>query len=450
MNRGQREHLHFVGISGALMTGVAALAKSAGYEVSGSDINFYPPMGQAARDLGVPLFTGYDADVRARPADCYIIGNAVSRGNPFVESILAERRPYVSAPQWLGETILRDKTVIAVAGTHGKTTTASLLVWLLHRAGKEPGFLLGGVAPNFGVSAAFSQSRLFVVEADEYDSAFFDKRPKFLHYRPSIVLLNNLEFDHADIYKNVDEIARQFHYLFRSVPSDGQIIVRAGARHIDEALQMGVYCPVTRFGGGGEWQRRKYGDKTRITRGHKTVCRFTPPIIGEANADNILAATAAAHYAGADVSKLEELINDFSPPLRRLQKLVDGDIVIYDDFAHHPTAYKKTIAAVKSAHPKRRIVAAFEPRSNTMKSGVFKGRLSRALMGADNILAVGDYDWLAGSLSSLGKKAKTCETPAKALEVLKREMRSGDCVILMSNGDFGDLPAEIAKFVKAM
>ena len=451
LNRmGSREHLHFVGISGSLMAGAALLAKSLGYEVSGSDINYYPPMGQAARDLGVQLYTGYEADISARPADTYIIGNAVSRGNPLVESILLEGRRYISGAQWLGENILRDKTVIAVAGTHGKTTTASLLVWILDRAGQSPGFLLGGVSRNFGVSARDTDSSLFVVEADEYDSSFFDKRPKFLHYSPEIVLLNNLEFDHGDIYKNVEEITRQVHYLFRLVPSNGRIIVRSGEKHIEQALEMGVYSPVTRFGGVGEWQKRNYGGTTSIIRSQKLLCRFTPPLIGEANGDNILGATAAAHYAGVDVTKLGELLEGFEPPKRRMEKLLDGEVIVYDDFAHHPTAYKRTIAAVRSAHPKRRIVAVFEPRSNTMKSGVFKGRMSRAFSEADRVLGVGDYEWLADSLSSLGKKAQTCGTPAKALEVLKQDTRAGDCIILMSNGDFGNLPAEVVEFVKAM
>ncbi|MGI9298161.1 MAG: UDP-N-acetylmuramate:L-alanyl-gamma-D-glutamyl-meso-diaminopimelate ligase [Gammaproteobacteria bacterium] len=438
--------LHFIGIAGALTAGVAKLAKEKGYEIAGSDRAFYPPFGEIARSLRVPLFTGYDATAKDRPADCYIIGNAVSRGNPLVESVLSSRRPYISAAQWLGENILADKKVLAVAGTHGKTTTTILLAWILHRAGLSPGFLAGGVAPNFGASVCGGKSDLFVMEADEYDSAFFDKRPKFLHYRPHIALLNNLEFDHADIYRNVGEIARQFHFLLRTVPANGRVVARAGARHLRAALDMGLYSPLSFFGGGvAEWRRRDGGGgRMHILYRGKEMCNFTPPLIGAANRDNILAAVAAAHYAGANARNAGEYLRDFRPPNRRLQKIADADgILVYDDFAHHPTAYRKTLEALAGEYPRKRIVAVFEPRSNTMKAGVMKRKLPRAFAAAHRIVAVGEQKWLADSLPP--EKTRVLPDAAAAAEFLRKETRADDCIVLMSNGDFGGLPQTVAK-----
>lgn len=441
-------HLHFLGISGSLMAGAARLAQAAGYSVSGSDRSFYPPMGEQAKALKVPLFEGYDADVTMRPADCYVVGNAVVRGNPLMESIMRERRPYISAAQWLGETVLRGRRVLAVAGTHGKTTTASLLAWMLQRAGLAPGFLLGGVAQNFGMSAHLGESPWFVIEADEYDSAFFDKRPKFMHYRPAVAVLNNLEFDHADIYDNAEQIVRQFHYLLRTIPADGTVLARAHDAHLAAALEMGVYAPVMHFCG-GEWRHRGDEHEMSVWHNNKECCRFVPPLLGEANRDNILAAVAAAHVAGAAAEQADKWLAGFLPPLRRLQKIADAnDILLYDDFAHHPTAYRKTLAAVAAAHPQRRLVAVFEPRSHTMKAGVFAADLAAALAQADSIVAVGEYPWLNEALFAPENKVSLCVDAAAAAALLQKEMRAGDCVILMSNGDFGGLPEKIAAAVK--
>ncbi len=427
------------------MCGAARLAAELGYDISGSDQAFYPPMGDAARALGAPLFSGYDACAQSRPADCYIVGNAISRGCPLMESVLCEKRPYISAAQWLGENVLRGRTVIAVAGTHGKTTTASLLAWMLERAGFSPGFLLGGTPQSFGVSARMGKPPFFVIEADEYDSAFFDKRPKFMHYRPSVLLLNNLEFDHADIYRNIQEIILQFHYLLRTVPANGQIIAPAADANIQAALDAGAYTPAARFGAGGEWDLRYAEGEMKVLRAGKEICAFAPPLPGAANRGNILAAAAAAHYAGADVSQTGEYLRDFRPPLRRMQQIAAArGIVIYDDFAHHPTAYKRTLEAAAEAHPDKRIVAVFEPRSNTMKAGVFADSLADSLSAAARVIAAGDYPWLAKSLSALGAKAAVCQTPQAAGELLFKEMRPGDCVLLMSNGGFGGLPQKAA------
>ena len=441
-------HLHFIGIAGALTAGAARLAMEKGFKISGSDRAFYPPFGDAARALGAPLFSGYDATAESRPADCYVIGNAVSRGNPLVESVLSSRRPYISAAQWLGENILADKKVLAVAGTHGKTTTTILLAHILERAGFAPGFLAGGIAPNFGASARLGDSDAFVIEADEYDTAFFDKRPKFLHYRPHIALLNNLEFDHADIYRNVGEIARQFHFLLRAVPNNGRIVARAGARHLRTALNFGAYSPVSFFGGRGEWRWRRAGEgRMRVLYRGETMCEFAPPLIGAANRDNILAAAAAAHYAGADARRLGEYLQDFRPPLRRLQKLADANgIVVYDDFAHHPTAYQKTLEALAEEHPQKRIVAVFEPRSNTMKAGALNHKLPRAFAAAHRVVAAGGQKWLAKSLPP--RKSRVLPDAAAAAEFLRKEMRANDCIVLMSNGDFGDLPRAVAKMAE--
>ena len=445
-------HLHFLGIAGALMSGAARLAVELGHEVSGSDRAFYPPMGDAARALGVPLFEGYDANTNSRPADCYVIGNAITRGNPLAESVLARGLPYISAAQWVGENVLPGRTVLAVAGTHGKTTTACLLAWILQRAGFSPGFLLGGVPQNFGVSARIGKAPFFVIEADEYDSAFFDKRPKFMHYRPRAAVLNNLEFDHADIYENTGEIIRQFHYLLRTIPADGKIIARAGDANIQAALDAGAYSPVSFFGGGdgdgGEWQSRFDGGKMTALHGGRECCRFIPPLPGAANRDNIMAAAAAADFAGADISKLGEYLQDFRPPLRRMQQLAAGEIFVYDDFAHHPTAFRKTLEAAAEMHPQKRIVAVFEPRSNTMKAGALQKELPAAFLPAARIIAVGNYEWLPAALLPLGKKASVCAGVAEAEKLLREEMRAEDCIVLMSNGDFGGLPQNIAAAVK--
>lgn len=450
MRHRQHSHLHFVGISGALMAGAARIALEAGFTVSGSDLSYAPPMGDMARALNAPLFDGYDATADSRPADCYVIGNAVSRGNPLVESILASRRPYISAAQWLGEHILPQRKVIAVAGTHGKTTTTSLLAWILERAGLSPGFLAGGVIENFGASARLGDGEWFVVEADEYDSAFFDKRPKFLHYRPEIALLNNLEFDHADIYKNVAEIVRQFHFLLRSVPGSGRVVARAKDKHLQSAITQGIYSPLSLFGSDGEWQRRAGANNSlRILHNQKEVCKLSPPLFGSANRDNILAAAAAAHYAGADISKLDEYLRDFNPPLRRLQKIADANgILVYDDFAHHPTAYQKTLQALKERHPGHRLIAVFEPRSNTMKAGVFQSRLARAFAPADKVIATGKQEWLAQALKPLAAKAQIVKDAKAAARLLKQQLRPGDCAVLMSNGPFDNLPQTIAGLAK--
>jgi len=444
------QHLHLVGISGSLMAGAAVLAGQLGYKVSGSDRDFSPPMGNAVKASGAELFIGYDATVHDRPADCYIIGNAVSRGNPLVESILSNGRPHKSAAQWISEEVLSGKKVLAVAGTHGKTTTASLLAWMLSQAGMEPGFLLGGIAQNFNASAHLGKGEWFVIEADEYDSAFFDKRPKFMHYYPQVALLNNLEFDHADIYNSVEEIALQFHYLLRLIPAEGHVIARAGSSALQSAIDRGIYSGLSRFAPRSEtdceWQWEYANGFMTVLQNGEVIGEFTPPLAGAANRDNITGAFAAAFAAGVSKDQLVKSIEGFQPPLRRLQKIHDnGGAVLYDDFAHHPTAYRTVLAAAREEHPDRRLVAVFEPRSNTMKAGVLCSQLPGAFADAARVIAVGSQDWLPPALESLGDKVTVCPTADEARQLLKTEIQSDDCVIFMSNGSFDRLPQLVAE-----
>ena len=436
-------HLHILGVAGSFMAGLARLAVADGHTVSGSDNHFYPPFGEQARLLKATLFEGYDGDCAQRPADLYLVGNAVSRGNPLMESILRRRLPYISGPQWLYENVLRTRRVIAVAGTHGKTTTAALLVHLLDRAGIMPGFLLGGVYPALGVSSRLSpQSPWFVIEADEYDSAFFDKRPKFLHYHPQIAVLNNLDFDHADIYPDVDAIILQFHYLLRTMPDNAAVIARGGDKNLAAAIGRGAYSPIQWFGdsAASEWHWRLDGSAMQIIHADESVPspRFPPPLPGAANRDNICAAAAAAVAAGVDRLKIGDYLQEFQPPLRRLQHLFTcRGVRVFDDFAHHPTAIKKTIAALAEQR-RTRLVAVFEPRSNSMKAGVFRRQLAAAVAAADIVVAVGD-DWLNDSLAACAQPVFVEAAAAAAAARLATITMPGDDVLLMSNGDFGGL-----------
>ena len=437
--------LHFVGIAGAFMAGAARLAKAQGHKVDGSDSAFYPPFGAEARALGGRLRKGYNTTCAQCPADLYIIGNAVSRGNPLVEDILRRRRPYTSAPQWLAENVLAKHPVLAVAGTHGKTTTAALLAHILARAGMRPGFLAGGVLPNFGVSARLpgAAGAPFVVEADEYDTAFFDKRPKLMHYRPQVALINNIEYDHADIYPNVSAIVRQFGLWLRLLPANGALIARAQSANVRRAIAAApAGAPAPQFFGGGaaaHWRWRFGGGTMRLWRGDKAVCAFAPPLAGAANRANIAAALAAAAAVGAPPQKAGEWLQGFVPPLRRLQFLYEENGVrVIDDFAHHPAAIKQTIAAVEEGAAGGRIVAVFEPRSNSMKAGVFAARLPAALARASAAVAVGRGQWLTAAMRRAG--GAVCPTAAAAAKKIAQTARRGDTVLLMSNGSFDNLP----------
>lgn len=452
-------HYHFLGIAGAFMAGAARLAAELGHQISGSDRAFYPPFGEEAHRTGATLHTDYQTTVQERPADCYIIGNAISRGNPLLESILRTRRPFLSAPQFLHQHILPGRRPIAIAGTHGKTTTASLTVHLLDTAGAAPGFLVGGILPTHGLSARLSPSAApFVCEADEYDTAFFDKRPKFLHLHPHIAVLNNLEYDHADIYPDIEAIIRQFHYLIRTIPDNGTLLVRTDDANLATARAMGCHTPVQLFGPHPaslskntdlpHWTWRYHRGAMQIyRRGVPCGGAFIPPLAGAANRDNITAAIAASTAAGADPTRAGAHLQSYRPPLRRLQCIHDrNDIRIYDDFAHHPTAIAKTIAALAELRTQRpipairgKLIAAFEPRSNTMRAGVFQNDWQTTLAQADAVVAVGTHPWLKRALSSCTPPPHLTADATTAATLITAMAGPGDDILLMSNGDFDNL-----------
>ncbi len=437
-------HLHFLGIAGSFMAGLARLAQQKGFSISGSDNYFYPPMGDAVQALNCPLYTGYFDSCSNRPADLYIIGNAISRGNPLLESILHQQRPFISGPQWLYDTILFNKKVIAVAGTHGKTTTTTLLTYLLEQYSQHPSFLMGGIAPNFGVSSRLSDnSDIFVIEADEYDSAYFDKRPKFLHYHPHIAIINNLEFDHADIYADIDAINLQFHYLCRTVADNGTIIAPAGDKNIEAVFSKGHYSPIKWMADTKHWhwQWDASSQTLAIYDNKQLKCSCNPPLLGAANRDNLLAAVIALETLGMDIRQLDTKIANFIPPLRRLQHIFSHQgMRFWDDFAHHPTAMNKTIAALKENQAKNsRVIAVFEPRSNTMKSGYFMNEIADSLAGADVVIATCDNDWIKKALQPCQQPVFIETSVAATIEQIKAQAQTGDDILIMSNGDYGGL-----------
>ena len=368
-------HIHILGICGTFMGGVAALAKAAGHNVTGSDSNVYPPMSTSLQQLGVNIVDGYDASQLDPVPDYVVIGNALSRGNSAVEAVLDRRIPYCSGARWLAEHVLHNRHVLAVAGTHGKTTTASMLAWILEDTGNAPGFLIGGIPTNFGVSARIGDSRYFVVEADEYDTAFFDKRAKFVHYSPQTLILNNLEFDHADIYDDMADIRWQFHQLLRTVPSNARILQNIADENLQEVIDMGCWTPVETFGSGGaDWTGEFTDSGERAIRiscknGETAKCNWQ--LGGSYNLENAVAAVAAARSAGVPLESAVDAMSRFEGVKRRMERTATvSDVGIYDDFAHHPTAIRRSIAALKKRYPTKRIIVALEPRSNTTKLGL--------------------------------------------------------------------------------
>jgi UDP-N-acetylmuramate: L-alanyl-gamma-D-glutamyl-meso-diaminopimelate ligase len=446
--------LHILGICGTFMGGIAAIAKAAGHEVSGSDQNVYPPMSTQLEQLGIALEQGYDQRHVNSNLDCVVVGNALSRGRPVVEALLDSGMPYYSGPQWLAEHVLRDKWVLAVSGTHGKTTTTSMLSWILEYAGLEPGFLIGGVPANFGISARLGGSKFFVVEADEYDTAFFDKRAKFVHYRPRTLVVNNIEFDHADIYKDVDAILWQFHQLLRTVPSNGLVVANGRDPNVDELRARGIWTPVETFSASdaaADWFAAydSVGETSRFAVRRRGAAQGSVlwGLLGAHNLENALAATAAAVHVGVPVDVALAALAEFKGVKRRLEKRgTFGGISLYEDFAHHPTAITTTIAGLKAQKAARRIVAVMEPRSNTMRMGVHRDTLANAFGGADRIFVLGgeDLGWDAGAaLAPLGAKATVSASVEEQLRDLLAELRSGDHVVLMSNGGFHGLPSRL-------
>ena len=442
------------------MGGIAALAKEAGHQVSGADENVYPPMSTQLRKLGIRLQEGYDPAQLRDGLDCVLVGNVLSRGNPAVEALLDSDLPFYSGPEWLARHVLKDKWVLAVAGTHGKTTTSSMLAWILDYAGLEPGFLVGGVPRDFSISARLSRSRYFVVEADEYDTAFFDKRAKFVHYRPKTLAITNIEYDHADIYPNLDAIIWQFHQLLRVIPRSGLIAVNAKSEPTEKLLEMGVWTPVETFtatDAAADWSAdyELIGAKSRfnVLRHGESVGQVGWALLGRHNLENALAAISAAVHAGVDVDLALEALSRFKGVRRRLDKRgVFHGVSLYEDFAHHPTAVTQTLAALRAQQGDRRIVAILEPRSNTMRMGIHGAALAESLAGADRIyvLEPDDLEWDPRSvLAGLGEKVQVESEVSGIVDEVVADSRPGDQIVMMSNGSFGGLPRLLQQALKS-
>lgn len=434
--------LHILGICGTFMGGIAQLARAAGHVVTGCDANVYPPMSTQLEEQGIALTHGYDAAQLALAPDLFVVGNAISRGNPLLEAILDRGLPYVSGPQWLAEHVLQGRWVLAVAGTHGKTTTTSMLAWLLEDAGLDPGFLVGGVPGNFGVSARLTDSPFFVIEADEYDTAFCDKRSKFVHYRPRTAILNNLEFDHADIFADLAAIETQFHHLVRTIPASGRILANAAEDSLRRVLARGCWSEVEWFGEGGRWSAAAGADEAEAVFGldGAELGRVRLPMAGAHNRSNALAAVAAARHVGVPPAQAIASLAGFKGIRRRMElRGVARGVAVYDDFAHHPTAIALTIEGLRRREPQGRILAVLEPRSNTMKLGVMKDRLPASLELADRVYCyAGGLGWDAGAaLAPLGARAAAYERLEELVAAVAAEARAGDHVLVMSNGGFG-------------
>ncbi len=441
--------LHILGIAGTFMGGVAALARELGHAVEGSDQAVYPPMSTQLETLGISLAQGYLPGNIGADCDEIVIGNALSRGNAAVEAVLDGGRRYTSGAQWLAENVLPGRDTLAVAGTHGKTTTTTILAFLLQAAGREPGFLIGGVAEDFGVSARLGGGRAFVVEADEYDTAFFDKRSKFVHYRPLVAILNNLEYDHADIFPDVAAIQRQFHHLVRTVPGRGRLIVNGEDARLAEVLAMGCWTPVERFGFDPalEWSARlveQDGSAFAVLHRGVEVAQVRWPLLGRHNVLNGLAALAAAHAVGVDVAAVAPALAGFQSVKRRLEVIGQArGVTIYDDFAHHPTAIHTTLEGLRAKVGPARIVVAMEPRSNSMRLGAHAAALAPSLDIADAVvfLARPELPWDAAAVIAAvrGQAQAVADTDA-LLARLGEAVRDGDHVVFMSNGGFDGAP----------
>ncbi len=427
------------------MGGVAALAAAAGHRVTGCDAAVYPPMSTQLRNLGIEIHEGFDAAQLEPAPDCVVVGNVMSRGTEVVEAMLDAGLDYRSGPQWLAEHVLAGCHVLAVAGTHGKTTTASMLAWILEDAGLAPGFLIGGIPANFGASARFGAGRFFVVEADEYDTAFFDKRAKFVHYKPRTLILNNLEYDHADIYTDLAAIQWQFHQLLRTVPGGGRIVANAADENLTAVIEMGCWTPVEYFGldAAADW----HGDFTDAAERRievacgsgKAGARWA--MSGRHNLENAVAAIAAARSAGVSLQQAVDALSRFEGVKRRMERTATvADIAIYDDFAHHPTAIRRSIGGLKRRYPGHRIVVVLEPRSNTMKLGVHNSELADALSKADLIWMFRPGDMgedFDTALEPLGKKLRIFDDYDQLVGDMSTRVLSGDQVVFMSNGGFG-------------
>ena len=448
-------HIHILGICGTFMGGVAVLARQAGHKVTGSDANVYPPMSTQLEEQGIELMQGYKAE-HLGEQEQVVVGNVMSRGNPAIEHVLNKNMAYNSGPQWLAENVLKDKWVLAVAGTHGKTTTSSILAWILEYAGLQPGFLIGGVPANFGISARLGGGSFFVVEADEYDTAFFDKRSKFVHYHPRTLILNNLEFDHADIFENLDAIKKQFHHLVRTVPGDGLIVQNADEENLDEVIAKGCWSNRSDFSSdanktsesmwaidnvsadGREFDVLYQQQNQGTVKGH---------LLGPHNRMNALSAIIAAQHVGVPVEQSIEALAHFKGVKRRME--VRGEVnqvTVYDDFAHHPTAITDTLKGLRDAVGAARIWAVLEPRSNTMRMGVHKQQLAASLKQADEIILFqpADVNWdMQSVVDKAGDSAKLLRSIDDIVGLLAEQASPGDHILVMSNGAFGGIHQKI-------
>lgn len=456
-------HIHILGICGTFMGGLAALAREAGHKVTGCDAGVYPPMSDQLRALGIDLVEGFGADQMALKPDMFVVGNVVSRARlpdggpkfPLMEAILDAGAPYTSGPQWLSENVLRGRHVLAVAGTHGKTTTTAMLTWILQSAGVEPGFLVGGVPMNFGVSAQLGKGKCFVIEADEYDTAFFDKRSKFVHYRPRTAILNNLEFDHADIFDNLAAIERQFHHLLRTLPSSGRVVVNGLEESLARVLHQGCWSEVRSFGAAvSDFTAQGEPHDFDVVLNGTAVGHVHWDLGGVHNQLNALAAIAAAEHVGVNPAQASSALGTFQNVKRRMevraQVLLDGSadsapVTIYDDFAHHPTAIRTTVNGLRRKVGSGRILAVFEPRSNTMKLGAMKAQLPWSLEEADLAFChSGGLGWDAReALQAMGDQAFVADTIDEVVKQVLAQVRPGDHILCMSNGGFGGIHAKL-------
>ncbi|MDR2679064.1 MAG: UDP-N-acetylmuramate:L-alanyl-gamma-D-glutamyl-meso-diaminopimelate ligase [Zoogloeaceae bacterium] len=441
-------HLHILGICGTFMGGLAQLAVQAGHRVTGCDANVYPPMSDQLRASGIALNEGYDAGQLALKPDVFVVGNAISRGNPLLEAILDAGAPYVSGPQWLADHVLQGRWVLGVAGTHGKTTTAAMLAWILKTSGKNPGFLIGGVPLDFGVSAHLGASPFFVIEADEYDTAFCDKRSKFVHYRPKTTILNNLEYDHADIFPDLAAIERQFHHLVRTLPASGLIVANANEASLKRVLAQGCWSAIQYFDDpdGFHMQGDDASGALVLMRGATEIARVHWALTGAHNRANACAALLAARHAGVALEDGMAALADFHNVKRRLEKRGEAaGVTVYDDFAHHPTAIAVTLAGLRRKVGDARILAVLEPRSNTMKLGSLKDRLAESLHEADAVFCYShDLGWDASAaLAPLGKKSASFTDLDALIAAVAARAGPGDHVLVMSNGGFGGIHARL-------
>lgn len=438
-------HIHILGICGTFMGGIAALARAAGHQVTGSDTGVYPPMSDQLEALGIELIEGFDPQQLNLKPDLVVVGNVMSRGMPIIEEMLNSGQPYTSGPAWLAEHVLRDRHVIAVSGTHGKTTTSSMTAWVLEAAGLQPGFLIGGVPANFATTARLGEGRYFVIEADEYDTAFFDKRAKFMHYGPDTLIINNLEFDHADIYKDMEAIRWQFHQLLRLLPGNARVIANREEPEIDRLLDMGCWTPVERYSsrspGAQHWFIERAAGGIALSHGEERHMAGDIVLPGDHNLENAAAAVLAARHAGVDLDTALDGLSQFKGVKRRLEHLgTFGEVRVFDDFAHHPTAIGRTLEAVRGIS-RGRVLAVLEPRSNSMRMGAHREALPASLAAADAVWAYEPegLDWsLADTLADVAGLAMHNDIN-QIVDAVAQAAQPGDDVIIMSNGGFGGI-----------